>query len=105
MIIVDREEKESDEGRWREMGPWGKIHNICNYIRSSTQRRKAFTKVGAPKMVTGENATRWNTGYMMVTSALELRNYIQVFCDQNPDLSDDTLNHDEWQQLGAVHQI
>ena len=105
MIIVDREEKESDEGRWREMGPWGKIHNICNYIRSSTQRRKAFTKVGAPKMVTGENATRWNTGYMMVTSALELRNYIQVFCDQNPDLNDDTLNHDEWQQLGAVHQI
>jgi hAT family C-terminal dimerisation region len=106
MIVVDQEEEESDEARWREMGPWGKIHNLCNYIRASTERRNSFLKLGAKKMVTMENATRWNSGYKMVTTALELRNFIQIFCDErHPLLSDDTLSHDEWQQLVAVKDI
>ena len=66
MIVVNQdgvEEDDSDEAKWRKMGPWGKIHNICNYIRASPQRRKEFLSIGAPTMVVADNATRWNTGY------------------------------------------
>ena len=35
MIVVNQDgldEDDSDEAKWQKMGPWGKIHNICNYI-------------------------------------------------------------------------
>jgi hypothetical protein len=60
MIVVnddDLDEQDSDEAMWRKMGPWGKIHNICSYIRGSPQRRSKFESIGAPKMVVADNAT------------------------------------------------
>jgi hAT family C-terminal dimerisation region len=114
MIVVDEENEESVESskrrtdefaKWRKMGPWGKIHNVCVYIRGSTQRKELFRQIGAQKMVTAENATRWNTGYDMVKTALELRNEIERFCIRHPDLDDDALTNEEWQQLVAVQDI
>jgi hypothetical protein len=106
MIVVDEEKEEADEfATWRKIGPWGKIHNICCYIRSSTERKERFRKAGAQKMVTEENATRWNTGYTMLKTALELQDHLEIFCNRHPDLKNDVLNEKEWQQLAAVLEI
>jgi hypothetical protein len=65
---------------WRNMGPWGKAHNITTYVLASPQRRQEFKRLGGDTMLHRDNATRWNTGYKMLQSMLRNRDAVDVFC-------------------------
>ncbi|KAG6989179.1 putative AC9 transposase [Fusarium oxysporum f. sp. conglutinans] len=76
------ERVEEDLEHWRTKGPVGKLHNIVKFIRASPQRTEAFKahareqeeadiyKLGeestAELEVIQNNATRWNSTYMMI---------------------------------------
>ena len=41
----------------------------------------------------------------MVKASLELKNFLDLFCVQHPELKRDALTPDEWKQLEEVEQI
>jgi hypothetical protein len=71
---------------WRRRGPVGRLHNIITYICRSPQRREKFRTI---KTITDEegdfnsefdhlslkvdNATRWNSLYLMIERAIKLK--------------------------------
>jgi hypothetical protein len=91
------ERVEEDLEHWRAKGPVGKLHNIVKFIRASPQRTEAFKahareqeeadvyklaeESTAELEVIQNNATRWNSTYMMIERALtkqsELNGFIQ----------------------------
>ncbi|KAI8402294.1 hypothetical protein FOFC_17601 [Fusarium oxysporum] len=91
------EQAEEDLEHWRAKGPVGKLHNIVKFIRASPQRTEAFKAYAmeqeeadiyklakestAELEVIQNNATRWNSTYMMIERGLikqsELNNFIQ----------------------------
>lgn len=118
---------------WRKRGPVGKLHNIIIFICRSPQRREKFAQIKAIsgteegdfnhlKLVV-DNATRWNSLYLMIERALLLRDRIDRFCIDHADsmhgsykkaqseeekqhlLSHDTLNKDDWESLVEVISI
>ena len=83
---------------WRRKGPIGKLHNLIRYITHSSGRREAFDKLqvaafesrvddedGAltprPKQLIRDNLTRWNSWYDAAERAIELRQFIDEFTD------------------------
>ena len=90
---------------WQKKGPWGKLHNLCIFIRGSSQRRAEFYDLSAPKMVVSEGATRWNSGYKMVSTGLKLQKFIDLFCSRYPKLEHDILSFQDWEDLAAVKGI
>lgn len=117
---------------WRKMGPVGKLHNIIKFICRTPQRRGKFNEIrqlnndeaGAfdHLNVLIDNATRWNSLYLMIDRALKLRDRIDTFCidhanqmhDQPPNkraqtaeeleqlLNKDILTGDDWEMLSEV---
>ncbi|RMI96304.1 hypothetical protein CDV36_016332 [Fusarium kuroshium] len=91
------ERVEEDLEHWRAKGPVGKLHNMVRFTRASLQRTKAFKaqareqeeadiyKLAEESMaeleVIQNNATGWNSTYMMIERALikqsELNSFIQ----------------------------
>ncbi|KAI8683376.1 Beta-galactosidase [Fusarium keratoplasticum] len=91
------ERVKEDLEHWRAKGPVGKLHNIVRFIRASPQRTEAFKahakeqeeadiyklaeESTAELEVIQNNATRWNSTYMMIERALikqsELNSFIQ----------------------------
>ncbi|KAF9769805.1 hypothetical protein IL306_012724, partial [Fusarium sp. DS 682] len=88
---------EEDLEHWRAKGPVGKLHNSVNLILASPQRTEAFKahakeqeeadiyklaeESTAELEVIQNNATRWNSTYMMIERALikqsKLNSFIQ----------------------------
>ena len=85
---------------WRRLGPIGKLHNIVKYILASPQRRRRFEevqklddiKILVEAFIDGrsmaktwlpvrDNETRWNSTYNMIVRAIELRQAIERFLD------------------------
>jgi hypothetical protein len=80
---------------WRKKGPVGKLHNIIVFIRASTQRKELFKNISLATIeeidgllvddnvkdlgVVKDNATRWNSTYLMITRALQKRQEIDAF--------------------------
>ncbi|KAI8401357.1 hypothetical protein FOFC_18226 [Fusarium oxysporum] len=123
------ERVEEDLEHWRAKGPVGKLHNIVKFIRASPQRPEAF-KANAREQeeadiyklaeestdeleVIQNNATRWNSTYMMIERALvkqsELNSFIQDL-GLEADASKrvpmaDILTSDDWKVLREVSHI
>jgi hypothetical protein len=83
---------------WRRKGPIGKLHNLIIYITHSANRREAFDRLQEaafesiadgdgnalkprPKQLIRDNLTRWNSWYDAAERAIELRQYIDEFID------------------------
>ncbi|CZR49924.1 uncharacterized protein FPRO_16129 [Fusarium proliferatum ET1] len=82
--MLERTEEELEH--WRVKSPVGKLHNIVKFIRASPQRSEAFKahakeqeEVDTYKLteestaeleVIQNNATRWNSTFMMIERAL-----------------------------------
>jgi hypothetical protein len=83
---------------WRRKGPIGKLHNLIRYITHSVGRREVFDKLQEaafevivddendaltprPKQLIRDNLTRWNSWYDAAERAVELRQYIDEFID------------------------
>ena len=95
---------------WRRKGPIGKLHNLIRYITHSAGRREAFEKLQEaafespidddgvkrrPKQLIRDNLTRWNSWYDAAERAIELRQSIDEFIDD--ELAD-------YYQLRARHE-
>ncbi|KAF5701051.1 hypothetical protein FMUND_14060 [Fusarium mundagurra] len=114
---------------WRAKGPVGKLHNIVKFIRASPQRTETFKahareqeEVDTYKLaeestaeleVIQNNATRWNSTYMMIERALvkqsELNSFIQELgleADASKRVpTADILTSDDWKVLREVSHI
>src|SRR5579871_3547351 len=84
---------------WRCYGPIGKLFNIVKHIRSSNSLYQSFLKLTG-RQIPLANATRWNSWFVMIFTALKLRKGVNSFIDDNlKALEDDRLTHAEWRQL------
>ncbi|KAM6505490.1 hypothetical protein FSOLCH5_15500 [Fusarium solani] len=123
------ERVEEDLEHWRAKGPVGKLHNIVRFIRASPQRTEAFKahareqeeadiyklaeESTAELEVIQNNATRWNSTYMMIERALikqsELNSFIQELgleADASRRVpTADILTSDDWKVLREVSHI
>lgn len=80
---------------WRKRGPVGKLHNVIVFICRSPQRRQKFadTKGFSTDEKTNfdhlnlvvDNATRWNSLFLMIDRALKLKDRIDSFCVDHAD--------------------
>lgn len=117
---------------WRKRGPVGKLHNIVVFICRTPQRREKFKEIlhlSAEHIgefdhlsLVADNATRWNSLYLMIERALKLRDRIDRFCsdhandmhgaskkrasssleDQASLLRNDKLESEDWLALTEV---
>jgi hypothetical protein len=123
------ERVEEDLEHWRAKGPVEKLHNIVKFIRASPQRTEAFKthareqeEVDSYKLaeestaeleVIQNNATRWNSTYMVIERALvkqsELNSFIQELgleADASKRVpTADVLTSDDWKVLREVSHI
>jgi len=118
---------------WRKRGPVGKLHNVVVFICRSPQRRQRFADIKGLSSddksnmdhlnLVVDNATRWNSLYLMIDRALKLKNRIDSFCVDNADelhgalkdipqaerqarsLSNDVLKKDDWEALLEIKTI
>jgi hypothetical protein len=104
---------------WRKEDPVGKLHNITTFIRVSPQRKKPFksislaaidnveynSKAHDPKVlgVVRDNATRWNSTYLMIQWALkksqEIDAFVQVLDVRKGETclsQEDRLTQEDW---------
>ncbi|EXU94816.1 hAT family dimerization domain protein [Metarhizium robertsii] len=108
---------------WAKKGAIGKLHNLATYIRRTDQRRQALRQLqtelsGDDTIFTLEiivdGKTRWNSIYMMIKRALELRSAIELYQSrwQKPrndpnhrDLTKDFLNAADWVELERFYEF
>jgi hypothetical protein len=121
---------------WRRKGPIGKLHNIVKFIRASPQRIEAFRKAAREEDAASaasdgsedfvlereslvelelkqNNATRWNSTYLMIKRAWKKRAHITAYLmalelDGSAAAripSEDQLSTEDWRLLGEIQHI
>jgi hypothetical protein len=104
---------------WRKKGPIGKLHNVVVFIRRSPQRQETFSELAeagdkhADLALLQDNATRWNSAYLMIDRALKKRANVDKFIDnaiyemqKSKTLSrEDKLADEDWRVLEETHRI
>lgn len=122
---------------WRRKGPIGKLYNIIKFIRASPQRIEAFRKAAheedaasatsdssekfileqeslAELELKQNNATRWNSTYLMIKRAWKKRSYITAYImalelDGSAAATrippEDQLSTEDWRLLGEIQQV
>jgi hypothetical protein len=105
--IIDTEElelidEEARKSKFRLLGPLGKAHNIVVHIRGSPARTKAFKSL-AGRMIPMDNSTRWNSWFNMLLVLLDLRDYVERYCQNYEDeLEEDILSFTDWKKLRTI---
>jgi len=115
-----RAERKGDESDlasvWRQIGAVGRLHNIVKYIRWSPQRREEFANCIQGGEIADfdhleliqDNDTRWNSFYLAISRALEVKDRLDMFCKKHkPDprsgaLTNDLLTHTHWYHLSRL---
>lgn len=82
-----------DFEEWREKGPLRKLHNFVVFLAQSTRRLHHFLELSHNHRIPRDNSTRWNSWYMMLDVASNLRQAINEYA--TADLLDDRLSDDE----------
>jgi len=85
--VENTDDLEEQQKSWVSQGLIGHLQNLVSLIRSSPQRRQAFRNLAGGDsdnkkqnlMVIQNNTTRWNSTYIMLNRALELKDQIQVY--------------------------
>jgi hypothetical protein len=112
-----REQAELQE--WRKRGPIGKLHNIVVFIRRSPQRRETFLELAdagdefSDLMLVQDNATRWNSAYLMIERAIQKRTSVDRFIENSIYETDknkivpveDRLTNQDWLVLTETCNI
>jgi hypothetical protein len=97
---------------WQQAGPVGQIHYLVAFIRASSQRREDFTRLqgdGRGLQPRLDNKTRWNSTWMMLKRAIQLRKALNLFCLQyinSGDLDASVMVLDEtWELIEHICSI
>jgi hAT family C-terminal dimerisation region len=91
--------------QWREKGPLGKLHNIVVHIQRSTLRLANFREISGGRNLVRDNSTRWNSWYMMISTATKLKTAITIFCHQYRENDEDLLSEKDWQDLQKMQDF
>ena len=89
---------------WRKKGPLGKLHNFVVFLAASTQRLHQFLELSNNHRIPRDNATRWNSWFMMLQMAWALRDVIDEFITLHGtvDLEKDRLTDMEWHTIHVI---
>ncbi|KAI7952638.1 hypothetical protein MJO29_008269 [Puccinia striiformis f. sp. tritici] len=94
-----------------------RIHGLSTYVRGSPQRRQAFFKAmefvnsqggnsaNSNKMLKLDVHTRWNSTYLMLKRAIELKRVCTTYCSSNLSQSQAarySLSDDEWEKVAQI---
>ncbi|CCE34843.1 uncharacterized protein CPUR_08782, partial [Claviceps purpurea 20.1] len=138
---LDAEELDEDDlANWRRRGPIAKLHNFVLWVRASPQRSQMFKGIFVENLESDHdqdtdaesiaeldtaaesatelqlilnNATRWNSTYLMIERALRKRDQIVAFLatnnlEGNPNHQvpeEGHLNAEDWQLLVELKHI
>jgi hypothetical protein len=100
-------ERAQTSAEWRNHGVLGLIHNIVIWIRSSDKRYNEF-KRRAGRIIPRDNDTRWNSWFMMISVALQLRHKISEYVEDHYNEDNIRLDHlspNQWQELQELHDF
>jgi hypothetical protein len=122
--ILDAKTEEAEFLKWRKIGPVGKAHNFVLFIHRSSQRRDAFREVQTVVlkwshsiMPSMNNATRWNSFFLMINDMLNLREAVDLYinmCRTSKTMEKKdkqrlemycTLTEEDWEQLTHLHAL
>lgn len=119
LFVTDQENIEEDKEinvyvvtlkqieEWRKKGPLGKLHNFVVWLAASTQRLHNFLDVSHNHRLPRDNSTRWNSWYMMLMTAWNLRDLIDEFFNlyATADLEQDRLTDVEWATIRTIKEF
>lgn len=104
----NKRKKKNDFAGWRSIGALGKLHNIAVYIRTSNILSDYWYQL-SPNLKLGiDNATRWNSWYLLIKRAVSKRSEIMEICRRHKkDFGDgkDILTEEEWEQLEDTEEF
>lgn len=90
----------------------GKLHNIVVFIRWTPQRRNKYFNQNVNElrdistfMIVLDNDTRWGSTFDMIDSAIKNRERIDAFIAVTPELADDYLSEQDWEDLAAMMEL
>lgn len=125
LVAAENNEKEQTD-IWRKRGPYGKLHNVINYIKKYSQREERFTDIQrrscVGKLSLGQSetskllqdkVTRWESMRDSIGRALHLRSALDEFVDKEMEdqdtsqlsIAQDCLAPREWEVLKVYHDI
>src|SRR5271168_5406254 len=121
----EKEFKEAGPGQrrqlWRQRGELGKLHNLVAHVMASGKRTDIFTALqetanrgvaeGKRWKLVLDGGIRWNSTYLMIRRALELREALDIYAGKlrvsNEALDEETYQQDyltpeEWEALEII---
>ena len=127
LVAAGNNEKEKT-GIWRKRAPYGKLHNIINYIKRYPEREERFMNIqrrscaGKPSLQRSETlkllqdkGMTWESMKDSIGRALHLRSALHEFVDKEmededqdtsqPSIAQDCLAFREWEVLKVYHDI
>jgi len=90
---------------WRQKGPLGKLHNLVVYIQRSPQRIAKFREFSNNRNLARDNLTRWNSWYMMISTAIQLKSALKLFCLYYKEVHLDVLLEKDWDDLAKLQSF
>lgn len=103
--------------QWRKHGPVGMLHNTVVFIKRSPQRREQFSDIAeddeADLELVQDNATRWNSAFLMIRRAIQLMDQLIGWMASNEHEKDekkklpkeDRLKIEDWRVLTETREI
>ncbi len=103
-----KNKKKDDFTGQRSISALGKLHNITVHIRTSDILSDYWRQL-SPKLILGiNNATRWNSWYLLIKRAVSMRSKIIEICRHHKkefSNSKDILTEEEWEQLKGTEEF
>src|SRR2546423_5903582 len=103
-----KNKKRDDFTGWRSIGALGKLHNIAVRIETSDILSDHWRQLSPNLMLGIDNATRWNSWYLLVKRAVSKRSEVMEICRRHKtEFGDgkDILTEEEWEQLEGTEEF
>jgi hypothetical protein len=115
--------EEAEFLRWRKAGAIGKLHNLVNFIKRSSQRQDTFRKIQTETLgwdhsiiPASDVKTRWNSSFIQINDGLNCKEPIDLYIDRSlvskdMDKKDKDklrlckLTEEDWEELIHLHAL
>ena len=75
-----KNKKKDNFTRWRSISALSKLHNIAVHIRTSNILSNYWRQLSLKLMLGINNATRWNSWYLLIKRAVSMQSKIMEIC-------------------------